>query len=145
MRNEKDLDAFLQYIMMDSGSSLHAGWPQKHFPGFNLRQSEGQKRGAFAQTATGDKLYDEGEFTFEGNCDGVPPTITFNNMKIDMPVASVRRFVAAGNDVFFVEGGGAIVNRQSGAKINFIEMGGVHDLKVRGKQPKASGFARQVR
>ena len=63
-------------------------------------------KGAFANTAIGEKLYYEGEFTDDGNCDGVPLSLNLSNMQVDVPIASVRRFVKSGNDVALYEGGG---------------------------------------
>ena len=89
------------YITMDSGASMHAAWMQKHFPGPFVRRSVGQKNGEFAHTANGKRLYNEGEFEVSGECDGILMGLNFTNMQVDIPVASVRTFVASGNDVSF--------------------------------------------
>ena len=68
--------------------------------------------------------------------DGVPVTIPFTNMKVKTPVASVRRFINTGNTVTFYEGGGSIVNNDTGAKVEFIEKDGVYFLKLRIKEGK---------
>ena len=89
-----------------------------------MRTNDAQRRGAFANTANGEKLYYEGEFTVDGDCDGVPLNLNFTNMQVDVPIASVRRFVKSGNDVDFYEGGGCIVNREAKEKNKFVELGG---------------------
>ena len=82
-------------------------------------------------------------------CNGVKVTMGLTNMKVDVPVASVRTFVRNGNDVQFYDGGGRVTNRENGAVLPFVEMGGVYFLKLRIKQPNsrptrgnAEGFAR---
>ena len=59
----------------------------------------------------------------------------FTSMQIEIPVASVGRFVASGNDVSFYEGGGCVRNCKSGATVKFLEMGGVYLPKLKLKQP----------
>ena len=80
-------------------------------------------------------LFNLGSFKVHGVSDGVKVTLGFTNMKVDIPVASVRKFVKSGNDVEFFEGGGLVRNRESGAELPFVEMGGVYFLKLRIQQP----------
>ena len=87
------------YIMMDTGASVNAGWARKHFPGSVVRTSAGQLKGEFVNTANGDRFYNEGEFDITGECDGVSMSIGFTNMKVDTPVASIRKFCNSGNDI----------------------------------------------
>ena len=123
------------YIMMDSGASLHAADLEAHFPGHILEETDASRRRDYALTANGDKLFNRGSFKVKGVCNGVKVTLGFTNMKVDIPVASVRTFVKSGNDVEFYEGGGMVRNRESGAQLPFIEMGGVYFLKIRIKDP----------
>ena len=99
------------HVMMDSGASLNAANLKKHFPWIanQLRPADAQRRGVFANTANGEKLYFEGDFTVDRDCDGVPLNLNFTNMQVDVPIASVRRFVKSSNDVAFYEGGGVCV------------------------------------
>jgi hypothetical protein len=133
------------YVMMDSGASIHAGDFEelvKHFPGLILKVSKGQKTGEYALTADGTKIFNKGEFTLEGEINGVPLSIKFTNMKVKVPVASVRLFVRAGCSVSFYEGGGRITNDKNGATIDFIELGGVYFLKLRVDRKNSQGFPR---
>lgn len=50
------------YTTMDSGASIRAACMQTHVPGHFVRRSTGQRNGEFAQTANGERLYNEGEF-----------------------------------------------------------------------------------
>ena len=137
------------YVMMDSGASRNVANLQKHFPWLanQLKPNNVQRRRAFAHTSNGEKLYYEGEFTVDGDCNGVPLSLNFTNMQVEVPIASVRKFVKSGNDVAFYEGGGCIVNRESKDKVKFVELGGVYFPKVRVKAEQSStlGFARPVR
>ena len=74
-------------------------------------------------------------------------------MDVDIPVVSVRQFIGTGHDVHFLEGGGYVEHRDSGAKIRFMELGGVYFLKMRMNDAWTSadgnprldlGFARPV-
>ena len=85
-----------------------------------LKTNDAPRRGALADTANGEKLYYEGEFTVDGDCDGVPLSIHFTNMHVDVPIVSVRRFVKSGNGAAFYEGGGCIVNCESKEKDKFV-------------------------
>ena len=125
------------YIMMDSGASLHAADKDKHFEGYELFETEESRRGDFAFTANGDKLYNLGRFDVTGVCNGVKLTLGFTHMKVDVPVASVRTFVRNGNDVQFFEGGGRVTNRENGAQLPIVEMGGVYFLKLKIRPPKS--------
>ena len=60
-------------------------------------------------------------------------------MQVDIPIASVRRFVASGNDVSSYKDGGCVRNRKSGATAKFLEMGGLYFLKLKLKQPTKGG------
>ena len=52
-------------------------------------------------------------------------------MKVHVLVASVRTYARNGNDVEFFQGGGKVRNRENGAELPFVEMGGVYFLKLR--------------
>ena len=55
-------------------------------------------------------------------------------MQVGVPIASVKRFVKAGNNVAFDEGGGRVVNHKSKEKVKCVcvcvELGGVYFLKA---------------
>ena len=141
------------YIMMDSGASINAARRDKHFPWAKRCASEGQKRGEFAQAANGQKLFNKGKFRVEGNVDGHTVSLGFVNMDVDIPVVSVRQFIGTGHDVHVLEGGGYVEHRDSGAKIRYMELGGIYFLKMRVNDARKStdgnprldlGFVRPV-
>ena len=61
--------------------------------------------------------------------------IVFSNIKVDVPILSVRRMVKLGNDVIFTESGGTITNRASGDVLHFIEAEGTYWIKLKIKKP----------
>ena len=86
-------------------------------------------------------MYNLGRFDVTGVCNGVKVVLGFTNMKVDVPVASVRTFVKNGNEVEFFEGGGVVRNKENGAQLPFIEMGGVYFLQLKVKLPETSSQA----
>ena len=57
---------------------------------------------------------------------GIDVPIAFSNMKVDVPMLSVRRMVKLGNDVVFTESGGTIKNRVTGQTLKLIEADGTY-------------------
>ena len=100
-----------------------------------LEETEASRRQAYALTANGDKLFNRGSFMVNGSCNGVRVSLNFTNMKVDIPVASVRTLVRSGNEVDFFEGGGVVRNRESGVELPIVEMSGVYFLKLKLKDP----------
>ena len=88
----------------------------------------------------------DGESTVDGDCDGVPLSLNVTNTQVDVPIASVKRFVKSGNDVAFWAGGGCIANRDCKERGRFVDFGGVSFLKARVRAEQSQlGFARPVR
>ena len=61
--------------------------------------------------------------------------IVFSNLKVDVPILSVRRMVKLGNDVIFTETGGSITNRLTGQKLTFIEADCTYCIKLKVQPP----------
>lgn len=91
--------------------------------------SDGQRRGDYALTTNLNKLYNKSEFTVKGVCGKVPVSLGLTDMKVDIPVASVRQSVKAAYEVIFHEEGGEIRDPKTGAKIDIIAMDGVFSLR----------------
>ena len=62
---------------------------------------------------------------------GIDVPIAFSNMKVDVPILSVRRMVKLGNDVVFTESGGTITNRVTGQILTFVEADGTYWIKLK--------------
>ena len=58
-----------------------------------------------------------------------------NNMKVDIPILSVRKLVKDGFDICFTESGGYIKARDDGKRVQFIEADGAYWLKMRVNPP----------
>ena len=135
------------FVTMYSGASLNAADLKKHFPWLanQLWANDAQRRGAIANMVNREQLCYEGEFTVDGDCDGVPLSLNFTNIQVDVPIATVKRFVKSCDDVAFYESVGRIVNRESKDNVKLVELGGVYFLKVRAKAEQSTlGFARPV-
>ena len=65
-------------------------------------------------------------------------------MKVSMPIASMRRTVKAGNDLFITEGGGTITNRKTKSQILLHERMGVYFFKMKILPPKPSKVDQKV-
>ena len=98
--------------MMDSGASINAAMLSTHFAVARLFESEGKKKGEFSQTLTREDIYNKGKFRDEGVVDGLPMSLGFVDMDVDIRVASVRQFISTGHDVRFMEGGGLVQHRE---------------------------------
>lgn len=125
------------WALVDSGSTLNAAWIKKHFPQWmrHTISSKQQLRGDIATTAGGHELKHHGRCKVETVICGLDMPITFSNIKVDVPILSVRRMVKLGNDVVFTESGGTITNRSTGAILTFVEAEGTYWIKLKVKSP----------
>lgn len=142
--------------MADSGSTVHAMDVGKELPKYKhlVRSVSNRKKGRSAETACGGKVGIEGEVELTGEIDGAIHTIPFFDMKVSMPIASMRRTVKAGNDLLITEEGGCITNRLTKQKIILHERCGVYFFKMkllppdqqpqRGEKSSGSSFGRQA-
>ena len=84
----------------------------------------------------------------EGSVDGVEFPIPFQNMKVDVPILSVKKYVRNGFGIHFTEDGGYMECKSNGRRFYFIESDGCYWIKIKAAPPsdnvppKASGFAR---
>ena len=134
-----------RWVMADSGSTLHGMDVAKELPGYEhlVVPLPEKKKGRGAETASGDLVPIRGTVDLAGHVDGNLHKARFNDMKIAMPIASIRQTVKKGNDLHITEGGGVIRNRKSGKTIKLHERGGVYFFKMRflpaALQPGAPG------
>ena len=146
-----------RWVMADSGSTLHGMNISKELPGYEslVVPLPEHKKGAGAETASGDKVAINGTASLAGLIDGELHTVAFNDMPISMPIASMRQAVKKGNDLHITAEGGVIRNRRTGKTIQLHERGGVYFFKMAflplkdqpcpkrsAPKPRASGFAR---
>ena len=121
------------WALVDSGSTINAADILEHFPEYAkfIKRSKAQSRGEVATTAGGHELKHEGKCNIAATVDGFDFPIPFSNMKVDIPILSVRKAVKNGNDVTFTDDGGTIVNRDNGRTLTFIEANGSYWIKMK--------------
>ena len=151
-RNKPRLDHLRKgeiWVMADSGSTLHAIDVKKELPDYaHLVRPSQKHRGRSAETACGGKVEIDGELELSGLIGDDAHTITFNDMKVSMPICSLRKIVKAGNVLHIAEDGGHIYNRRTKQKIELHERCGVYFFKfqlfdpVDQTQKRASDFHR---
>ena len=132
------------WVMADTGSTLHGIDVAKECPAYkpHVRLTRGKKAGA--ETAGGGTVEIDGDVDITGIIDGAEYTIPFKDMKVSMPIASMRRTVKAGNDLFITEGGGTITNRKTKSQIRLHERMGVYFFKMKILPPKPSKVDQKV-
>ena len=106
-------------MIMDSGANLDAADIAEHFPEYvHLTEQNGSNvRGA--ECASGDAVGCRGTAYVNGSLDGQSTSIQFRDMKIKMPIGSMKKRVKGvdGYDVFITEGGAVLRHRKNGALV----------------------------
>jgi hypothetical protein len=69
--------------------------------------------------------------------------VTFDHMKVKIPILSVRKLIKDNNEVYINRKGGVITNLDSGKQIKFFNHQGVYYLKLKIHDPKHSQFSDQ--
>lgn len=134
--------------LVDSGSTINAAWINEHFPEClqHLISAEAQTRDEGATTAGGQELKNEGRCRIETTVDGHDFPVPFQNMRVDVPILSVRKYVKAGLTFDCSEEGGYMESRTNGKRFRFIESDGAFWIKMKVTPPSADdpmkGFAR---
>ena len=136
-------------MLVDSGSTLNAADIAKHFSAYVdlIVASRGQAMGESATTAGGHKLANEGRCRVNATVNGEDFPVPFQNMKVDVPILSGRKYMKNGYDFHFTEQGGYMKCRLNGKIFNFIEADGAFWIKMRISAPpsgkaKSSVFSR---
>ena len=123
--------------LVDSGSTLNAAHIAKHFKAYINRiiTSRAQAMGETATTAGGHELVNKGRCRIEATVDGVAFPVPFQNMEVDVPILSVRKYMQNGYDFHFTEDGGHMVCRLNNKVFKFIEADGAFWIKLKVQQP----------
>ena len=139
--------------LVDTGSSIHAADVEIHFPQYvdKVKESAASRRGHAATSAGGHKLVNMGKFTVEAVTDGQDVRVPFNNMKVKLPILSVRQMMSKGSVMTLTETDGKIQNERTGQTINFSVYDDLWFMKFKIKPPakgtegnlSASPFGRQ--
>ena len=105
--------------IFNSGSNVDAADVGEHFSrDAGLVVPTGDARNS-AECASGGVVQCRGKVVIEGPIDGQATTIPFRDMKIKMPIASMKKRVegADGYDVFITEAGAVMRHRKNGALV----------------------------
>ena len=128
--------------LVDSGSTLNAAHIAKHFKRYvgHIVASRAQAMGESATTAGGHKLVNEGRCRIEATVNGEAFPIPFQNMQVDVPIISVRKFMKNGYDFHFSEEDGGFMRcRLNGKVFKLIEAEGAFWIKMKiGSPPSES-------
>ena len=127
--------------LVDSGSTVHAAWIEKHFPSYANRVKPTAKSlaGDHATTAGGLKLYNKGRVEVQASSGGLEFSCAFKDMEVELPILSVRKIVKRKNQVLFTDGGGTITHNDTGHVMKFYEHEGVYFLKLKVHDPDMPG------
>ena len=124
-------------VLIDSGATINAAHIPTHFEDYqgSIVASRDSQIGAAATTAGGHRLVNEGRCKVDAVLDDMAFPIVFQNMKVDVPILSVRKYVKGGWNFSFGENGGTMTNRATGRAFSFIEAEGAYWIKIKVPPP----------
>ena len=130
-----------QWLMFDTGANVDAADIEEHFPeyaNYVVPLDDPNAHGG-AECASGNVVKCRGQVTVHGSIDGQPTSIPFRDMKIRMPIASLKKRVVGedGYDVFITWGGAVMRHRRSKKVVKLYDRGGVYFAKFRPRLPSA--------
>ena len=67
--------------------------------------------------------------------------VVFQNMRVDVPILSVRKYVKGGWSFSFEEKGGTMTNLATGKTFKFIEAEGAYWIKIKVQNPNDNKVA----
>ena len=128
-----------QWMIMDTGANVDAADIIEHVPEYAHLIEQMQSKNSGAECASGDIVKCRGRVRVHGTMDGHSTSIQFRDMKIKMPIGSMKKRVegADGSDVFITEGGAIMRNRTNGKTVKLYDRGGVYFAKFRTTLPDA--------
>ena len=126
-------------MIMDTGANVDAADIIEHFPEYAHLIEQMESKNGGAECASGDIVKCRGRVRVHGTMDGHSTSIQFRDMKIKMPIGSMKKRVegADGSDVFITEGGAIMRNRTNGKTVKLYDRGGVYFAKFRTTLPDA--------
>jgi hypothetical protein len=122
-------------VMVDSGAFTHAIDASVELPEFEVIPLGSDETGLDGESACGGIMKCLGRVQTCATVEGVPLNVTWQSMKVKVPILSVRKLVRDKHNVRFHDGGGYITCIQTGMKIPFFEYQGVYYLKMRFSPP----------
>ena len=126
------------WVLADTGSTKNALKISRDCPEYArlLRPNAASRRGGGAESACGGFIQERGEVTLVGRIDDEDHEITFSDMDVTMPIASMRKAVKKGSDLIITSDGGRITNKQTGTSIRLYERQGAWFFKMKLYSPE---------
>ena len=127
-------------VMVDSGAFTHAIDSDVDLAGldFELTPVGDNEHGLDGESACGAIMKCLGHVKTCATVEGVPLNVTWQSMKVKVPILSVRKLVRDRHDVRFHDGGGYIKCLRTGQRIPFFEYQGIYYLKMKFTPPGMS-------
>lgn len=128
--------------LIDAGSTINAADIEAYFPEYKdlIIASKSDDN---ATTAGGHQLRNEGRCRIEATANNLPFPIPFQNMKVDVPILGVKKYVRNGFSFNFNEDGGWMQSKVNGHKFEFIEADAAYWIKLRIEKPQDTSVNRQ--
>ena len=121
--------------LVDSGSFTHAIDAEEDLPEFDVIPLKDSQLGRDGESASGEIMKRLGKVKTEGTVEGMPLALTWDVMKVKVPIISVRKLVRDLHSVHFKKHGGYIKDLRTGNRMPFFEYQGVYYVKYRVSTP----------
>ena len=117
--------------IVDSGSFTHAINAETELPDHEVEPFDSDTPGSAAETAGGGILKKLGTVRTTSIIDGSQVQITWDHMKVNTPILSVRKLVKDGNEVYLNRQGGHIKNIETGKTLRIYNFQGIYYLRMK--------------
>ena len=127
-------------VMVDSGAFTHAIDHDVELSDFDfsLIPLKDDEKGLDGESACGGIMKCLGHISTRGTVEGIPLNVTWQSMKVKVPILSVRKLVRDSHSVRFHDGGGYIRCLRTNQRIPFFDHQGVYYLKMKFTPDKPS-------
>ena len=136
---EIQLEPGERLCLVDSGSFTHAIDADEELPEFEILPLRENQQGKDGESASGDVMKRLGRVKTKGSVHGMPLDLTWDVMKVTVPIISIRKLVRDMHNVYFKKKGGIIKNLMTGDKMPFFEHQGVYYVKYKVHSPEGHG------
>jgi hypothetical protein len=118
------------WVMADTGSTLNGINVAEHLPGLKHLVRPATPGTTGAECANGGTLDIDGELEVAGTIDGNLHVIPFKDMKVSLPIASMRHAIDKGSRLLIQKGGGTLTHLKTNTVIRLHERMGVYFFKM---------------
>ena len=126
-----------QWMIMDTGANVDAADILEHFPQYAHLIEKAAPDEIGAECASGDVVKCRGKVKVTGSFDGQRTSIQFRDMKIKMPIGSMKKRIEGPNgfDTFITNGGAIMRHRATGKLVKLYDRSGVYFAKFKTALP----------